>query len=139
MKGPPRQQLSSHTSIYPISLVTAPLSLCTNKKIFSNPFVSSTIRIWVQFCKHFNFNQTSGLCPIIIFLHLCRLTRVLLAGVNFEDLFEKKSFISFEFIVKDHNIPKSHFFRYLQVHSFASRHFHSYPKPLDKYFFYVIC
>ncbi|KAF3837903.1 hypothetical protein F7725_009671 [Dissostichus mawsoni] len=52
--------------------------------------------------------------------------------VYFQDLFSDDSFVSFTHLCRDHNIPKSHFFRYLQARSFASKHFPGYPCPPSK-------
>ena len=43
--------------------------------------------------------------------------------VFFSDLFVKGTFASFHTLQKNHNLPNNHFFRYLQVHSFAKKHF----------------
>ncbi len=43
--------------------------------------------------------------------------------VFFSDLFMDGTFASFEILQHDHDWPKSHFFRYLQAHSFAIAHY----------------
>ena len=43
--------------------------------------------------------------------------------VFFSDLFLDGTFASFEALQQDHELPKEHFFRYLQVRSFAREHF----------------
>ena len=124
---------------YPPSRCSAPLATQTNRKTFPNPVVSNSIRIWVQFRKHFNLDQINSLSPLS-FNHLFAPSQVdqCFAGwhrhglVFFDDLLDESSFLSFEALVKDHNIPRSHFFRYLQVRSFASKHFSTFPKPPDK-------
>ena len=131
-------ELSSHSSISPISLLTAPLATQTNSKTFSNPVASNSIRIWVQFRKHFNLDQWS-LSPLS-FNHLFAPSQAdqNFTGwhrhrlVFFDDLFDESSFLSFEALVKDNNILRSHFFRYLQARSFAPKHFPTYPKPPNK-------
>uniref|UniRef100_A0A3P8RWR8 Reverse transcriptase domain-containing protein n=1 Tax=Amphiprion percula TaxID=161767 RepID=A0A3P8RWR8_AMPPE len=42
--------------------------------------------------------------------------------VFFKDLFVKGTFIPFKTIQKNYNIPKTHFFRFLQIRSFASKY-----------------
>ena len=49
-----------------------------------------------------------------------------------QDLFSEDGFASFEFLCEDHNLPESHYFRYLLVRSFASKYFPGYPSPLPK-------
>ena len=79
-------ELSSHASISPISLLTAPLATQTNRKTFSNPVVSNSIRIWVQFRKHFNLDQINSLSPFlsIISSHPHRWINVSLAGIDMD-------------------------------------------------------
>ena len=92
-------ELSSHASISPISLLTAPLATQINRKTFSNPVVSNSIRIWVQFRKHFNLDQINSLSPLS-FNHLFAPSQVdqCFAGwhrhglVFFDNLFDDDSF-----------------------------------------------
>ena len=45
----------------------------------------------------------------------------------FSDLFPDDAFISFETLCADHDIPRTHRFRFFQIRSFAQKMFTSYP------------
>ena len=117
----------------PASLLCSPLPLsrrCHPK----NPVVSESLRIWSQFRTHFGLGHMETSIPIARNPHF---KPALLDSAfhiwsqkglkSVTDLFHNKTFSSFEFLVKEHGIPRSHFFRYLQIRDFARKHFPSFP------------
>lgn len=112
-----KMELYSHTTISPISFLTAPLPSCTRTKFFCNPVVANSIKIWTQFRRHFNFDQISSFSPLSL-NHIFKPSQMdssfegwhRLGLVFFQDLFSEESFMSLESLFKKHNIPKSHFF-----------------------------
>lgn len=95
-----------------------------------NPVVKNTLKIWFQFRKHFHLSQTISLLPLAN-NHLFPPSPIDTVFqvwhknglVFFSDLFVEGTFASFNTLQKDHNLPNNHFFRYLQVCSFAKNHF----------------
>ena len=117
----------------PASLLCSPLPLsrrCHPK----NPVVSESLRIWSQFRIHFGLRHMVTSIPIARNPHF---KPALLDSAfhiwsqkglkSVTDLFHNKTFSSFEFLVKEHGIPRSHFFRYLQIRDFVRKHFPSFP------------
>ncbi len=49
--------------------------------------------------------------------------------IFFCDLYPDNVFISFETLKNDHNIPRSHYFRFFQICSFTREKFPSFPSP----------
>lgn len=109
-----------------------------------NPIVRGTLRIWTQFRKHFGLMQALVSMPFIA----NPLFRPSLLDAAFQtwfgkglhcvgDLFINGLFGSFDQFVKEYNLPKSHFFRYLQIRNFTRTYFPSFPHkppacPLDE-------
>ena len=102
----------------------------------TNPVVRASLRIWLQFRKHFGLNQLSTrffpvannqfFPPSVMdnaFLHWQRNGLVFL----FDFFSGDDTFLSFETAVTDHDIPRSHFFRFLQIRSFTQKMLPSYP------------
>lgn len=130
----------------PISILTAPFPLNTRAPVLNtNLVVQNSIKIWGQFRKHFNLTSICSFSPIM-FNHLFAPSQIDQAFavwhrcglVYFQDLFTEDSFMSFKFLCEDHNLPKSHYFRYLQVRSFASKYFSGYPSPPSKDLLYSV-
>ena len=92
--------------------------------------IRNYLKIWLQFRKHFHFNQPITLLPLVR-NHLFPPSQADTAFemwhrnglVFFRDLFADGTFASFDLLQKDSNIPKNNFFRYLQVRSFAKKPF----------------
>lgn len=107
--------------------------------------VQNSIKIWAQFRKHFNLTNICRFSPIT-FNHLFAPSQIDQAFaiwhrsglVYFQDLFTDDGIASFKFLCEDHNLPKSHYFRYLQVRSFASKFFPGYPSPPSKDLMYLV-
>ena len=117
----------------PASLLCSPLPL-SRRCHPNNPIVSGSLRIWSQFRTHFGFKHTVPFIPIVRNPHF---KPALLDSAfhlwsrkglkSIADLYHKTIFASFDSLVKEHDIPRSHFFRYLQVRDFAKKHFPSFP------------
>lgn len=139
-------ELRSALPVSPISILTAPLPLNIKlTELNSNLVVQNSIKIWGQFRKHFNLTNTCSFSPIM-FNHLfvpSQIDHSFAAWhrsglVFFRDLFTEDGFVSFKFLCENHNLPRSHYFRYLQVRSFASKFFSGYPSPPSKDLLYSV-
>lgn len=133
--GPPWAiiELNSNSPASPVAMMssTSPLS---RSLILKNPVVKDSLNIWFRCRRHFGFKQLftcSPMHPIHFFLPGMNDPAFKMwsdKGLVFlSDLFDRGTFLSFETLSKDFNIPKAHFFRYLQVRSFAIKHFTTYP------------
>lgn len=122
------------------SLVCAPLPL-SKQRLTNNPVVSNSLRIWSQFRTHIKHRQALSSLPIVA---NALFPPSLIDGAfrvwsrnglgRVRDLFENGVFMSFNQVVCGYNIPRSHFFRHLQVQAFVRKHFPSFPSlPLDKW------
>lgn len=123
-------------STYPVSLpslVCAPLPL-SKQRLTNNPIVSGSLRIWSQFRTHFKHRQAMSSLPIsanALFPPSLMDTAFKLWFRNglkrVKDLFKDGVFMSFEQLVSEYNIPRSHSLRYFQVRAFVRKHFPSFP------------
>uniref|UniRef100_A0A3P9H232 Reverse transcriptase domain-containing protein n=1 Tax=Oryzias latipes TaxID=8090 RepID=A0A3P9H232_ORYLA len=120
-------------------LCTSPFSLLCSKlpypeplsKYTSNPVVQYSLKIWAQFRRVFSLKDLSKLAPVFrnhqfipstsdeAFHEWSRRGVCLI-----DDLFIDNTFACFDQLLVKFNIPRSHFFRYLQLRSFV---FKSYP------------
>ncbi len=99
----------------------------------SNPLVLHSLKIWIQFRKHFGFQAMSCLSPIYknpSFLPSISDGAFALwfrrGIVNINDLFHDNTFVNFSYLSEKFNLPKTHFFRHLQTREFirnTSSHF----------------
>ena len=88
----------------------------------NNQVVHSTLKIWYQFRKHFKFQSTSTLAPLLN-NHLFRppltdstfLTWHNKGLKRFEDLYKDGIFRSFTDLSGELHLPPSHLFRYFQI------------------------
>lgn len=124
------------------ALVYSSLPLKTSQ-FTSNPVILSTLKIFNQFRCHYKFTSASVLGPIYknhLFppSMLDSLFRQWSSSglERFKDLYVDDSFNSFENLCIKYNLPHNHFFRYLQVRSFAMEKFPQFPAlppvhPLD--------
>ena len=99
-----------------------------------NPLVQSTLKIWIQFRRHFKFSSASFLGPIgnnhLFAPSILDSTFTLWArlGLNsFKDLFDGGIFPSFNTLCLKFNLPRTNFFRYLQVRNFVRTESDSFP------------
>ena len=100
----------------------------------SNPVVIYSVKIWNQFRKSFSLRGMSQAAPIVnnhMFLpsmmdDACAIWAK--RGVfSFSDLYVDGSFAAFEQLIQKYNIPRSHFYRYLQLRNFVSSNFDCFP------------
>ena len=115
------------------SVICAALPLVCNN-LTSNTIVNHSIRIWAQFRKHFGIQGPSTLSPIKLnrmFTPSCTdptFTQWFDKGIkSICNLYIEDTFASFSQLSQTYNLPKNHFFRYLQVRSFVQKTFHSFP------------
>ena len=108
-----------------------------NKPI-DNPVVRHTLRGWAQFRRHFGLSDFWLSSPISA-NHLFQPYLLdptfqewqRLGIERFRDLFIDNSFVSFEQLTEKFNLPKSHFFRYLQIRHFIRCQIPSFPQTPD--------
>lgn len=95
----------------------------------NNPIIHDTIRIWKQLKKHFNLNALSFL--LLIAANPTFIPSTFDGAFNvwkglglcsIGSLYIKGTFASFQQLQQKYNLPKSHFFRYLQVRHFVKTH-----------------
>ncbi len=130
--------LGRNGTIGPVSLF---LMLCAplphNRKYLpSNPLVTSSLKIWPQFRSHFKQKQALSLLPITSnALFPSSLTDHVFQvwsrkGLRYvRDFFQGSRFIKFEHMIKAFGIPKSNFYRYLQVRSLVKKYFNTLSTP----------
>lgn len=116
-----------------VSLVCSPLPLSV-KLHSNNPVVTSTLRIWKQFRVHFGFKKAILNMPILRNPFFKPALMDTAFHIWFQrglksvaDLFHDSVFVSFDFLVQKYGIPRSHFFRYLQIRDFTHKQFPSFP------------
>lgn len=127
------------------SVICAALPLICNN-LTSNTIANHSIRIWAQFRKHFGIQGPSILSPIKqnhMFIPSC-------TDPTFSQWFDKgiksicnlyidNTFASFSHLSQTYNLPKNHFFRYLQVRSFVQKTFHMFPnKPIKSHMDHIL-
>ena len=103
-----------------------------------NPVVKHTLKMWVQFRKHFQLLHFSLSSPIL-FNPLFKPPSFDSAfqewhrkGIrHFRDLFVQNSFASFKQLSEKFDLPTIHFFRYLQVRHFIRSQVQSFPMASD--------
>ncbi len=113
---------------YPSSLsalLFSPLSTI-RPGLFDNPVVSHTLKIWSQVRKCFGWQAGSLQSPIMKNHSFAPSFKNTIfddwvgKGIhNFIDTFIDKVFSSFKQLQNKHNIPRSHFLKYLQVRNFV--------------------
>jgi len=99
-----------------------------------NVIVKTSLRIWVQFKRHFGLQTYSIYAPLAVnhafppFLIDIVFLRWKNFGIhNFKDLYIDNVFASFQQLLVKFSLPRHHFFRYLQVRSFVQVAFPSFP------------
>uniref|UniRef100_A0A672FIX8 Reverse transcriptase domain-containing protein n=1 Tax=Salarias fasciatus TaxID=181472 RepID=A0A672FIX8_SALFA len=122
-----------HTSLHSLLCSKFPFFESTSKYT-TNPIVKHSLKIWKQFRRNFSLKDLSKYAPVKRnhqFLPsttdkaFCEWSRKGIAAV--EDLFIDGTFASFDQLVVKFNIPRSHFFRFLQLRSFISTSFTYFP------------
>lgn len=124
----------------PASVICAALPL-NSKNLSSITIVSHSIRIWAQFRKHFGLQGPSALTPVRsnhMFIPSCTdpaFTLWFNKGIkSIHDLYIRDVFASFSQLSQAYDLPKNHFFRYLQIRSFVQKAVNLFPdKPMKSY------
>ena len=104
-------------------------------RLIDNPVVRHTLRVWAQFRRHFGLSDFCLLSPISA-NHLFQPSLLdptfqewrRLGLERFRDLFTDNSFLSFQQITEKFNLPKHHFFRYIQIRHFLHCQIPSFPQ-----------
>lgn len=102
-------------SFRPVSLISmlCPPQTLNRKFLTSSSLVTSRLKIWAQFRLHFSLGTFLAThyvqCTVPTILNLPQRVRCA------RNIFQGYSFISFECMVTDFDIPKSNFHRYLRV------------------------
>ena len=143
--GPKWLQLE-HASCSPVSLqalacsklpLSEPLSSYCN-----NPVVKHTFKIWSQFRRAFTLKEMFKNAPLV----RNNLFKPSVVDNAFEiwancgvkmvkDLYLDGTFVTFDHLVNQCGIPRTHFFRYLQLRSFVLSQFDNFPSlPADSLF-----
>lgn len=107
-------------------------------KYSNNIIVKNSLKIWTQFLRHFGLHNTPLSSPIhsnpLFYPSVLDSAYALwrdLGLVSIGDLYSNGVFTSFEQLTSQFNIPKSHFFRYLQVRDFVRKRMANFPnKPV---------
>lgn len=115
------------------SLIYAPKQL-GSKDYYNNIIVKSTLKIWFQFRRHFKQRSLSLQAPI------CKNPSFPPSTVDgafslwstfgiksFNDLYIDDLFASFQQLSSKFDLPKSHFFRYLQIRSYIKEKTPQFP------------
>lgn len=105
------------------ALVYSPLSSKTNHT--TNLLVKTSMKIWTQIRRHFGWHSISFRAPV--YANHCFKPSVIdkafliwhNAGIKqFENLYHNSTFVSFQYLHDTYNIPKNHFFRFLQIRNY---------------------
>lgn len=115
------------------ALLSAPLGRPV-PVLISNPVVRHTLRIWAQFRRAYNFNDLSLLSPTASNHLFVPSLRDLTfqnwheKGIKwFKDLFIDGSFTSFDQLSQKYDLPRSHFYRFLQARHYVSSILPTFP------------
>ncbi|XP_059840837.1 uncharacterized protein LOC132402176 [Hypanus sabinus] len=121
-------------SLFSILGSSLPTDLVKFNKQISNPVVKHTLRIWFQFRKFFTLKNFVLDSPILLnFFFKPSLTDQAFSiwkrkGIKcFRDLFFEGSLMSFDQLSNKFKLPKSNFFRYLQIRNFLHKVLPSFP------------
>lgn len=119
------------------SMVSSALPLFSNN-LSSSLTVNQSIRIWAQFRRHFGLQGPSILspskfnhvCSFLYRLFFCRWFEKGIRSIN--NLYVEGTFASFSQLSQIYDLPKKHFFHYLQIRNFAQKVFSSFPNESTK-------
>lgn len=122
---------STKGTLYSAICFQLPLAI---SRISSNLVVNSTIKIWVQFRKHFGLHRASIHTSILnnhLFSPSCSDPAFHIWAVNglveLNDLYEDGVFASFSILSTKYSLPSSHLFRFFQVRDFVKKLFPHFP------------
>lgn len=115
------------------SLLCLPLSL-SPLTFSSNVIVKNCLKIWRQLRRHFTLQSTPLLYPVHSnpLFPPSLIDKAFAAWVDhriisIKQLYIDGTFASFEQLTQVFNLPRFHFFRYLQVRDFVRKHFPGFP------------
>ena len=119
---------------YNLSSVLGAPSPPPQTQFCSNPVVSHSIRIWLQFRRHFKLQNTSVHSPINNNYNFPPSLSDSTFGTWFSkgihsvsNLYVDGKFGSFAQLSQMFDLPKTHFFRYLQIRHFVQKNIPSFP------------
>ncbi|KAF3856803.1 hypothetical protein F7725_017526 [Dissostichus mawsoni] len=119
------------------ALLGSPLSQFSSKSI-ANPVVRHTLKVWVQFRRSFGHKDFSLLSPVasnhffVPSRHDSTFQGWHGKGISqFKDMFTNGNFMSFDQLSEKYNLPKTHFFRYLQARHYVRSVLPCFPKEPD--------
>lgn len=132
-------QLEQGSSPYNLSSLICTSSSPPPYQFCSNPVIYHSLRIWSQFRRHFKLHTTSVHSPIKNNHHFPPSLSDSTFGVwaskgikSISDLYVNSTFGSFTQLSQLFDLPKSHFFRYLQIRHFVQKNIASFPNlPTD--------
>lgn len=126
------------------ALICSPLNAYPTK-VTSNPIVLSTMKILKQFKRHFKITSLSPLMPFCenyLFPPAALDSTFSLwkdkGLVNFDQLYDKDIFISFDNLRTKFTLPQAHLFRYFQARDFVRCNFSNFPHKPPRTLFDVI-
>lgn len=130
---------STSCSVHLGSVICASSLPTPQSHFFSNPIVLNSVKIWSQFRRHFNLSTMSVHSPIannhsfVPSISDLAFKMWKTKGITtISDLFLQGSFGSFSQLSDRFDLPKSQFYRYLQIRHFVQKNFPSFPnRPLD--------
>ena len=132
--GPSWVQLELRSSKFSLqSLLTARLPLKIHN-ISQNPVVTNSLKIWIQFRKHYGLNEPSTLAPVVkkhLFppslsdptFNLWRNKGLL----HVKHLYKDNIFTNFTELATRFALPQSNFFRFLQARHFVKTNYPHFP------------
>ncbi|KAF3847423.1 hypothetical protein F7725_020451, partial [Dissostichus mawsoni] len=106
-------------------------------RIKTNPVVRHTLKVWVQFRRSFGHKDFSLLSPVASnhfrsSRHDSTFQGWHGKGISqFKDMFTNGNFMSFDQLSEKYNLPKTHFFRYLQARHYVRSVLPCFPKEPD--------
>lgn len=126
---------SSNCSIHLGSVISTSAPPTPLTRFFSNPVVLNSVKIWSQFTTHFKLKTMSIHSPITnnysfppsildSSFTIWRTNGI----VSLSNLFSQGTFCSFSQLSEKFDLPKSHFFRYLQIRHFVQKNIPSFPQ-----------
>lgn len=118
------------------ALVYAPLS-SSYTAYTTNLLVKTSLKIWNQIRRHFGWQSISLTSPVYAnhYFKPSVMDKAFLiwhnAGIKqFQDLYNNGTFVSFQYLCDTFNIPRTHFFRFLQIRNFIRNISPIFPRQL---------
>ncbi|CDQ57897.1 unnamed protein product [Oncorhynchus mykiss] len=86
----------------------------------NNPIIHSTVQIWKQIKVHFELRPILSFAPSNLDNTFERWGELGISTIG--DVFIEGTFASFELLRETYNLPRSNFFRYLQIRDYVRKH-----------------